>query len=147
MWKQNLLMCFVNLFIASVVYFVFTDALIAAELLPECTPQKPVVTVTTVQPFFIVKLPSNPTTGFSWFLQQYNNMTIEPIRHVFLPATNKKLVGAAGMEAWYFRAKTSVVPQQFFVELVYARPFEFKMQTEKFLCQISFFPTSAKNKK
>jgi inhibitor of cysteine peptidase len=73
---------------------------------------------------FTLKVKSNPTTGFSWFLTDYNSALLEPVKHSFEAPTDKKLVGAPGYELWTFRAKPAAftVPQQTLIRLVYTRP-------------------------
>lgn len=81
--------------------------------------------VTADQPEFVLKLKSNPTTGYSWFLSDYNANLIEVIKHSYEPP-EKKLVGASGSELWTFRVKPVgfVVPHQTLIRLVYSRPWE-----------------------
>jgi predicted secreted protein len=104
------------------------------------TQDKPVITVTSQKPEFTIKLKTNPTTGYSWFLREYNTELLTPVRHSFEFAADKKLMGAPGYELWTFRAKPAafVVPQQSAIRFVYARPWEvednnqvtFKVTTE-----------------
>ncbi|MES2217864.1 MAG: protease inhibitor I42 family protein [Pseudomonadota bacterium] len=89
------------------------------------TQDKPVAMVTNEQPEFIIKLRSNPTTGYSWFLRGYNSEIIQPIKHLY-QASDTKMTGAPGFELWTFKVKPSgfVVPQQTMIRFVYARPWE-----------------------
>jgi inhibitor of cysteine peptidase len=82
--------------------------------------------VSASQPEFIIKLKSNPTTGYSWFLRDYNSALVESISHEFQAPTDKKLMGAPGYELWKFKVKPAAftVPQQTTIKLVYARPWE-----------------------
>jgi inhibitor of cysteine peptidase len=90
------------------------------------TQEKPVVMVTANKPQFDIRLRSNPTTGYSWFLKKYNANLIEPVKHVFEAPQNKKLIGAPGYEVWTFRVKPAgfVVPHQTTIHFIYARPWE-----------------------
>jgi inhibitor of cysteine peptidase len=90
------------------------------------TETKQAFIVTATQPEFVIKLKSNPTTGFSWFLRDYNANLIEPVKHEFEAPKDKKLMGAPGYELWTFRVKSSgfVVPQQTTIRFIYARPWE-----------------------
>jgi inhibitor of cysteine peptidase len=99
---------------------------LAAPSVPVYTQDKLAVIVTSAQPQFIVKLKSNPTTGYGWFLRDYNSALLEPVSHGYEAATDKKLMGAPGFEIWTFRVKPSafVVPQQSMVRFVYTRPWE-----------------------
>ena len=85
---------------------------------------KPNIMISKDKPQFTLKLKSNPTTGYSWFLREYNSRLISPVKHSFEPP-EKKLIGAPGYELWTFRVKADafVVPQQLMVRMIYARPF------------------------
>lgn len=93
---------------------------------PVYTQDKTAIMVSASKPEFVIKLKSNPTTGYSWFLTDYNANLIEPLKHQYEPPTDKKLVGAPGYETWTFRMKSAAfaVPQQTLIRLVYARPWE-----------------------
>jgi len=89
------------------------------------TQDKPVAVITAEQPEFIIKLKSNPTTGYTWFLRGYNNDLLQPISHSF-QAPDSTMVGAPGFELWTFKVKATafVVPQQTSIRLAYSRPWE-----------------------
>jgi inhibitor of cysteine peptidase len=74
-------------------------------------------------PTFTIKLQSNPSTGFSWFLVKYDSNLITPISHKYI-APDTKLVGAPGYEEWVFKAdpRALVVPQITKIQLAYTRP-------------------------
>lgn len=95
------------------------------QTIQEFTQEKPIVNLTAKNPTFIIKLKSNPTTGYSWFLRDYNISIIDPIGHKY-QSPDKKLIGAPGYELWTFRAKPAAfkVPQQTLIRFVYARPWE-----------------------
>lgn len=94
--------------------------------LPVYTEQKTGVVVTAEQPEFSIKLKSNPTTGYSWFLREYHSRYLTPVKHVFQAPVNRKLVGAPGFEVWTFRMKPEAftVPLQTALRFIYARPWE-----------------------
>ncbi|MDR3477727.1 MAG: protease inhibitor I42 family protein [Gammaproteobacteria bacterium] len=94
--------------------------------IPVYLEEKPAVMVMVDQPQFVIKLKSNATTGFSWFLREYNSAIIEPVSHEFEAPTDKKLMGAPGYELWTFRVKPNsfIVPQQTMIRFVYSRPWE-----------------------
>lgn len=83
------------------------------------------ILVSPGHPEFTIKLKSNPTTGYSWFLRDYNKDLIKPVKHNF-EASKEKLIGASGFEMWTFRAKPAAfaVPQQTTIKLIYARPWK-----------------------
>jgi len=85
------------------------------------------VTVSSNQPEFVLKLKSNPTTGYSWSLREYNANVVTLVKHVF-KAPVKGLIGAPGFDYWTFRVKPAgfITPQSFTIHMVYARPWESK---------------------
>jgi inhibitor of cysteine peptidase len=83
--------------------------------------------VTRDQPDFKIKLKSNPTTGFSWFLREYDPSLITAVKHEFQAAEGKvKMIGAPGFEIWSFHMKPAAftVPQQTTIRMVYTRPWD-----------------------
>ncbi len=88
------------------------------------------ISVTEKQPMFSFRLKSNPTTGYSWFLREYNANFITPVKHDFQAPERKlpeiKLMGASGYETWTFLVKPAAfqVPQQIKIRLIYMRPWE-----------------------
>lgn len=87
------------------------------------TEEAPNFLVSAASPVFILKLKSNPTTGFSWFMREYDDRLIIPIKHAYQSPTGK-LMGAPGYDIWTFKVKPAgfVVPQQTVLRMVYARP-------------------------
>jgi inhibitor of cysteine peptidase len=83
------------------------------------------IVVNASQEKFTILLKSNPTTGYSWFLREYDANLIAPKNKVYVPG-NKKLIGSSGHESWTFTVKRAgfVVPQQTTIRMVYARPWE-----------------------
>lgn len=81
------------------------------------------IMVTADEPQFTIKLKSNPTTGYSWFLREYDTALIEPVGHRYEAPTNQ-LIGASGFEIWTFKVKpiALTVPHQTSLRMVYARP-------------------------
>jgi inhibitor of cysteine peptidase len=83
------------------------------------------IIVTKQHPEFTIKLKSNPTTGYAWFLREFNKALMKPVKHHFeVPKT--KLIGAPGYELWTFQMKPAafIVPQQTEVRFIYARPWK-----------------------
>jgi predicted secreted protein len=80
-------------------------------------------------PEFSLKLKSNPTTGYSWYLLHYDESLVEPMSHrYYAPQSSKGSVGSAGYEVWVFRVKPKafVVPNMLSIAMSYARPFDVK---------------------
>lgn len=96
----------------------------APPAVPVFTADKPYVAITSSNASFVLKLKSNPTTGYAWYLRDYDDDLIVPIKRDYQkPETN--LAGAPGFELWTFKVKPSafVVPQQTAIRMVYARAF------------------------
>jgi inhibitor of cysteine peptidase len=110
--------------------FVFADGGV-------CSEDKPNAMVSAKQPQFTVELKSNPTTGYSWFLSTYDPSLIAPVKHQFV-APDTKLVGAAGYQRWVFRVKPAafVVPHQFTIKFIYARPWDTKETAREVTFQV-----------
>ena len=83
------------------------------------------IVVSKKQPVFIIKLVSNPTTGYTWLLRSYDKMLLNPLKHEF-KAPKQHLVGAPGYEIWMFRVKPEAftAPHRTEIHMVYARPWE-----------------------
>ena len=107
-------------FSLALLYF---NVAIAADVYSE---DKTAFIINANQPEFSIKLKSNPTTGYSWFLRSYDGNLVKPVKHAFIPPTDTKLVGAPGYEVWTFKMKPEAfeVPLQTVMRFVYARPWE-----------------------
>jgi len=81
------------------------------------------IIVTRDHPEFTIKLKSNPTTGYSWFLREYDAKLIAPVNKKY-KGPDKKLIGAGGFEIWTFKMKPNAfaVPHQTSLRMIYARP-------------------------
>lgn len=97
----------------------------AAEI-PTYTEAKTAFIVSADQDEFIIKLKSNPTTGYSWFLRDYDGALIQPLKHKYIASTDRKLMGASGYELWTFKVKPAGfnVPKITSLRFTYARPWE-----------------------
>ncbi|RDI48738.1 hypothetical protein AQULUS_08980 [Aquicella lusitana] len=89
------------------------------------TEDKQNITVDRAHPEFTIKLKSNPTTGYAWFLREYDANLISPVKHSF-QKPEQNLMGAPGYEIWTFRVKPQgfLVPQQTTIRMIYARPWQ-----------------------
>jgi|SRR5579862_7396779 len=83
------------------------------------------ISVDAMHPEFTIKLKSNPTTGYSWFLREYDANLLTPLKHKFAKPS-QKLIGAPGYELWTFHVKPSgfIVPQLTTIRMVYTRPWQ-----------------------
>jgi len=102
------------------------------------TEDKPNIIVTKDQPQFIIHLKSNPTTGYNWFLRDYDAKLITPIKHKY-EAPNTKMMGASGYDIWIFSVKPAafVVPQITQIRFVYTRPWETQGQVKPLVFRVS----------
>lgn len=82
----------------------------------------------TNQPTFVIRLKSNPTTGYSWFLKKYDPDYIKIVQQQYFPP-EKALPGAGGIEEWKFQLTplAFTAPHSLSIELAYARPWETKV--------------------
>ncbi len=129
-WKN--VMCLGLLVLAShTVFAAYTTKIVkktvvkAKEITPIYQENKTNISVTQNAPQFIYQLKSNPTTGFSWFLREYDSSLVTPVNHYF-QHSDTKLMGAPGYEFWTFRLKPAafLVPHQLIIRLVYMRPWQ-----------------------
>jgi inhibitor of cysteine peptidase len=102
------------------------QSVMAAQAPTVYTQDKQAISVSDNNPEFVIQLKSNATTGYSWFLRDYDAKLIQPIKHVYEAPANKKLMGAPGLEVWTFKAKPAAfaVPQQTMIRFVYTRPWD-----------------------
>lgn len=125
------LTCLMVIFVTFFCATVFADPGIYTE-------DKLAITVSADKPEFIIKLKSNPTTGYSWFLKRYNARLLKPLKHSF-ERPNTKLIGAPGYEIWLFRVKPAgfVVPQQTALYFIYKRAWESSAQEKPLIFKIT----------
>lgn len=115
----------INYFILALILF-FSLPIYADTSTPVYGEDKLGIVVSADKTEFVIKLKSNRTTGYSWYLRNYDGHLIQPIKHSFEAPKNTKLMGAPGYELWTFRVKPAgfVVPQQTAIRLIYARPWQ-----------------------
>lgn len=103
------------------------------------TEDKLAVMVQSKQPTFTIKLKSNPSTGYSWFLRGYDAKLITPVKHQYEAAKDRKLIGAPGFEKWVFSVKPAgfIVPQQTIIRFTYARPWDVNEQSTQVVFRVS----------
>ena len=87
---------------------------------------------------FTIQLPSNPTTGYSWFIKDYDDRLVEPTKHQFISPKNEK-VGAGGMETWTFKATRAAfeVPHMTQISFVYAQPWNLESVSDNVVTVIT----------
>jgi len=86
--------------------------------------------LTQEKPIYTLRLNSNPTTGFSWFMVDYPKKLVHVIKHQYV-SPKSKLVGAGGYELWTFQATKAALafPQVVKIVMMYARPWEINDQS------------------
>ena len=88
--------------------------------------RKPIM-LSAKQDHFYIALPTNPTTGYNWFVKSYtdNVLTIEKQSY---QASNTDRVGAGGFTVWSIKLKPEAHKAAYManIQLVYMRPWETK---------------------
>lgn len=83
------------------------------------------ISVNAAQPYFMIQLKSNPTTGFNWTLGKLDDKLITLVKHEYLPA-KAELVGSGGVDVWAFTVKQAALMtgQKLKLTFTYQRPWE-----------------------
>lgn len=81
----------------------------------------------TVSEMIMVKLCSNPSTGFQWKYAIIGQSVLRETDHKFVPAEGEGVVGADGKEVWTFQTVEKGTAQ---VRMEYSRPWEGGEQKE-----------------
>lgn len=70
-----------------------------------------------------LRVKSNPSTGYSWFLVKYDPLLLTPVSREFMPSEGAK-PGTPGYEVWQFKvnSKAFQVPQITTIILQYIKP-------------------------
>lgn len=77
---------------------------------------------TKVGETFIIKLESNPTTGYLWRLAEPAPKIVEKVSNVYKATdTQGKIVGSGGIEEWTFKA---IAKGKVTITFEYVRPWE-----------------------
>jgi predicted secreted protein len=99
--------------------------------------QKPIV-LHQPNKTFQISLKSNPTTGYIWVLDQFDEQSIKPIQHIYhAPELNnsqgKTVVGAPGQEVWSFTLNKSAmrVPRLMKITFCMMRPWTINCDIKK----------------
>ncbi len=117
--------------------FIFINVSYAADT--TYTEDKLAFSVKSDHPEFVIKLISNPTTGYSWALENVTGQLIEPVKHEIVRNPNKKLMGAPGYELWTFKAKPEAfrVPTIIKIKFFYSRPWEVDENAKPLVFQVT----------
>jgi inhibitor of cysteine peptidase len=89
------------------------------------TENQQAISVTANEPVFILKLKSNPTTGYTWILRNYDARLLTLVTHHY-QAGKPRLIGSGGFEWWTFRANPALFAEQkpATIHIIYARAWE-----------------------
>lgn len=98
---------------------------------------RPVI-ATSKTPIIEIKLPANPSTGFSWYLLKYDEKLLTPLTEKYYPP-KKSMPGAVGYDLWRFRvlSRALVLPKITYVKFVYMRPWTMEGATKKKIAVIT----------
>lgn len=91
---------------------------------------------------FYIKLDSNPTTGYSWRVINYDENIFKTPISSYLTLENDNLVGAGGFDYFFFNLKDEVLAESSIVELEYAQHWDGGLSAEKVEFVI-YFPTNS----
>lgn len=91
----------------------------SSEAVKTYTEANTAITVSASAPDFIVKLSSNPTTGFSWNMQSSDDQLVKMIKHEYV-SPKKGLIGAGGYDVWQFTAMPALFESSKQVKLHFA---------------------------
>ena len=87
--------------------------------------------VSSSQTQFTVVLQSNPTTGYQWVIQHYDQAVLKLLTTQYIPSSTQ-LMGASGQMMFTFDIKPGVVrPKRLPIEFVYRRSWESQIGTKK----------------
>lgn len=93
-------------------------------------PSKPIM-VSKSSHNFSIELAANPTTGYMWFLKNFDQDFIKIKQHYFVPPKDHK-IGAPGMDVWQFEVNPKALNAPLMVELnfTYTKPWDLSDQKE-----------------
>lgn len=122
---------FKKLFFVSTLTLSLCTCSTASNKTPIVTSHKKPIVVSPQNPEFAITEPSNPSTGFSWKLIDYDKNLMTWVSQKYMAAENKKLMGTPGYEVWTFRANKThyAVNQVGHIRMQYARPWTKKQAT------------------
>jgi inhibitor of cysteine peptidase len=73
---------------------------------------------------FEVKLPENPTTGYQWTLESYDQALFTATKNKYM-VSNPKLIGSSGEHIFYFKQKENTIcPESTVLYFRHARSWE-----------------------
>jgi inhibitor of cysteine peptidase len=111
-----------ELFFLCWLFFLSHPAFAAGKGVVLLHPQKPIILSSNAKQVTI-NMVSNPTTGYSWYLKDYDERLFIPFSHTYFSPTAKK-IGKAGAESFVFNVqrKASKVKRLSQLTFIYLRP-------------------------
>jgi len=100
-------------------------SLIFAPVAMAKTDKKHIILVNPKNPIIQIKLVSNPTTGYAWFIRRYNPHLLRPEGQKYIPPNTQRL-GAGGETIFTFRVLSNAFKAKHItaIKLVYIRPWD-----------------------
>lgn len=97
---------------------------------PNSNDTKPII-VNAKEPHFTIRLRSNPTTGYRWYIRSYPADFISSVSHS-IAKPSSTLIGAPTQEIFEFKINRAAfkAPHHFIIRFTYLRPFEANGKTE-----------------
>lgn len=94
-------------------------------------PTKPIFASKTAKAFTI-ELQANPTTGYMWFLKDFNEDLLTIKAHEYRPPKVQR-PGAPGTDVWTFAINKNAVhaPQMIDLRFIYTKPWDLEDQQVK----------------
>ncbi|OFZ55307.1 MAG: hypothetical protein A3D92_11255 [Bacteroidetes bacterium RIFCSPHIGHO2_02_FULL_44_7] len=80
----------------------------------------------------VIRLASNGTTGYLWFLTYYDHALLTLEGHHYIAPPVSKMVGVPGVEEWHFKVSPSafLAPQLSTVNFVHMQPWVLPLPAE-----------------
>lgn len=85
---------------------------------------------------FSVELDANPTTGYQWFLKEYDKNLISLANTTYIPE-NPQRIGSGGKTIFTFKIVAKKIPDTTKIILIYKRPWE-KQSSPPQIVEINF---------
>lgn len=87
--------------------------------------KKPII-VRSSSPIFTIRLAANATTGYQWYLVDYDPRFIKLLEQQYVNTQNKHLLGAPGISVWRFQAQqiAFIAPHATHITFEYRRAWE-----------------------
>lgn len=94
--------------------------------IPNYSDSQKAIVLNSKQAQFSIRLPSNRTTGYRWFIHQLDDSLVSLLSEHYDAPHNPKLLGAPGSVTWTFHLNPKAIKGAYrtHIGFVYARPWE-----------------------